>query len=79
MTDKELIQALRCCSRTNIEPDCKNCPRFAVDCSCFVCMMGLVRLTANRLEALLAENERLKAQLPKWRLPQRTLSSDWEK
>lgn len=65
MTDKELIQALRCCSRTNIEPDCKKCPRLAIDCSCLACTIGLIRLTADRLETLLAENERLKAQLPK--------------
>ena len=58
MTDKELIQALRCCGSTNDEV-CKDCP---VKKECHETIGNPAALSAAyRLEALLAENERLKA------------------
>lgn len=55
MTDKELIQALRRCD----SGDCCNCPAEPSDSRCVhEVHWGAV---ADRLEALLAENERLKA------------------
>lgn len=63
MKDKELIQALRCCGSTN-EDACKGCP---VKKECHENIGNpAASAAADRLEALLAENERLKAQLPKW-------------
>lgn len=57
MTDKELIQALRCCG---VGQSCKKCPANSE------CYKVSYKYAADRLEAMLAENERLKAQLPKW-------------
>lgn len=51
MSDKELIQALRCCEKLN---GCCVCPACEDDCRGVSCGHA-----AGRLEALLAENEQL--------------------
>ena len=79
MTDKEYIERLqKMTDRELIEDVREQAEGFSGKSGCVYTSEWYTRV-ANRLEDLLAENERLKAQLPKWRLPQRTLSSDWEK
>lgn len=58
MTDQELIKALRMCNTAN----CGECLKTHTVCWRKKWMSD----AAARLEALLAENERLKAQVPKW-------------
>lgn len=58
MTDKELIQALRNCPGTY----CYDC-EYLAECP----HEGGFGNIAARLEALLTEVEKLKAQMPKWR------------
>lgn len=66
MTDLELIQAVRCCVSSPKRDGCRNtCVFFNGDINCCIPEMG--KAVADRLEALLAENELLKAQVPKWR------------
>lgn len=57
MTDKELIQALRYCEDNPVEFQCADCP-YKLSCN-DICMTT----AADRLEALLAENVRLKAMI----------------
>ena len=57
MTDKELIQALKCCGSDGY--NCRACPCFD-ECEAD-CGNRAPALAVDRLEALLAENERLKA------------------
>lgn len=65
MNDRELIQALRCCVSSPHRDGCRNtCVFYNGDINCCIPEMG--KAVADRLEALLAENERLKSQLPKW-------------
>lgn len=62
MTDKELIQMLRTCHRT----ECVDCEARAI---CDIVIDEEIQMdvyVADRLEALLAEGEKLKAQAPKW-------------
>lgn len=66
MTDKELLQALRCCGSDGY--NCRECPCFD-ECEAD-CGNRAPALAANRLEALLAENEHLREvtkMVPKWR------------
>lgn len=59
MTDKELIQAARVCQRTR---GCGSCAQFN-ECPGRAAYLAMA---ADRLESLLAENERLKVQVPTW-------------
>lgn len=61
MTDQELIRAVRFCYKGMYS--CDNCPNKSDENACR--MVDALEL-ADRLEALLAENERLKAQVSKW-------------
>lgn len=61
MTDLELIQAIRHCYEGD---NCKTCLYKPGSVECYQVYPTSV---ADRMEALLAENERLKAQLPKWK------------
>lgn len=60
MTDKELIEILRCCRKATSCLLCEACK----DCGD---IERVLEQAGDRLEALASENERLKAQLPKWR------------
>lgn len=66
MTDKELIQALRHCASDD-EYGCLRCPG---ESTCDECTGKSLLDAADRLEALLAENEHLREvtkMMPKWR------------
>lgn len=75
MNDSYIIQVMRHCGKfSNDMLTCKGCPADGDGCA------GAYLAAADRLEALLAENERLKAQLPKWvsvkeRLPETELET----
>lgn len=59
--DRFLIDVLRHCGRSsNASYTCKGCPADKSGCA------GAYLAAADRLESLLAENARLKAQIPKW-------------
>lgn len=62
MDDSYIIQVMRHCGKfSNDTLTCKGCPAAGDGCA------GAYLAAADRLEALLTENARLKAQLPKWR------------
>lgn len=62
MDDSYIIQVMRRCGKGSSDIlTCKGCPADGDGCA------SVYLETAARLEALLAENDRLKAQLPKWR------------
>lgn len=66
MTDQELIKALRCCiSYANCDM-CQSECIFYKDPKSSECIPAMGETVIARLEALLAENEGLKAQVPKW-------------
>lgn len=63
MTDKEFIQSFRECMK---RPDCEGCPwTFGRD-GCNIGIFSNPVELVNRLEVLLAENERLRAQTHEW-------------
>lgn len=64
MTDLELIKALQHCSKT--DTGCSECPRQKLGEPMLKCTANVIREAIDRLQALIAENERLKVQGPKW-------------
>ena len=62
MTDKEIIQALRICSRRTDAQTCAECPLFdSEDCRGDM-MVG----AADLIERLTAENTALREKVPQW-------------
>lgn len=55
MTEKEVVQALRCCSDPN-SGGCRFCLLYDVEC----CHSGLMRTAADTIERMLAEMEELR-------------------
>lgn len=66
MTDQELIKALRCCTSDSDCDRCKSECIFHKSPDPNDCIPEMGKAVADRLETLLAEVERLKAQVPKW-------------
>lgn len=67
MTDKELIKAVQCCTS---EPNFERCKLECIFCKGpdpNDCIPEMGKAAAAKLEALLAENEELKAKVPRWR------------
>lgn len=64
MTDKELIQLYKMCNELET---CEGCPERSYFDPCPIDRYCDLDDLIPRLEALLAENERLKSQVPKWR------------
>lgn len=59
MTEKEIVQTLRCCSDPN-SGECRFCRLYDVEC----CNSSLMRTAADTIERLLAENAELREKVP---------------
>ena len=59
MTDKEIVQALRCCA----EGECKDC---AMHEDTHRCQENLLDKAAEAIERLTAENAALREKVPQW-------------
>lgn len=62
MTDKEIIQALRVCSRRTDAQTCTECPLFDSE----DCMGDMMVGAADLIERLTAENAALREKVPQW-------------
>lgn len=62
MTDKEIIQALRVCSRRTDAQTCAECPLFDSE----DCMGDMMVGAADLIERLTAENTALREKVPRW-------------
>ena len=62
MTDKEIIQALRICSRRTDAQTCTECPLFDSE----DCMGDMMVGAADLIERLTAENTALREKVPQW-------------
>ena len=62
MTDKEIIQALRICSRRTDVQTCTGCPLFDNE----DCMGDMMVGAADLIERLTAENAALREKVPQW-------------
>lgn len=62
MTDKEIIQALRICSRRTDAQTCAECPLFDSE----DCMGDMMVGAADLIERLTAENTALREKVPQW-------------
>lgn len=62
MTDKEIIQALRICSRRTDAQTCTECPLFDSE----DCMGDMMVGAADLIERLTAENAALREKVPQW-------------
>lgn len=61
MTDKEIIQAMRCCA-THIEKGCGLCPQMKY----VRCTERLEYEAITMIERLIAENAELRENVPQW-------------
>lgn len=61
MTDQEIVQALRCCSRIE-HTSCAPCPLFEEDDD--KCSSHLAGAAANLIERLTAENAAMREKVP---------------
>ena len=61
MTDKEIIRALRICSRRTDAQTCTECPLDSEDC-----MGDMMVGAADLIERLTAENAALREKVPQW-------------
>lgn len=74
MTDKEIIQALRICSRRTDAQTCAECPLFdSEDCRGDM-MVG----AADLIERLTAENTALREKVPQWISVEDRLPEVWK-
>lgn len=62
MTDKEIIQELRICSRRTDAQTCTECPLFDSE----DCMGDMMVGAADLIERLTAENAALREKVPQW-------------
>ena len=62
MTDKEIIRALRICSRRTDVQACTECPLFDNE----DCMGDMMAGAADLIERLTAENAALREKVPRW-------------
>lgn len=62
MTDKEIVQALRVCSRRTDAQTCAKCPLFDSE----DCMGDMMVGAADLIERLTAENAALREKVPQW-------------
>lgn len=62
MTDKEIIRALRICSRRTDAQTCTECPLFDSE----DCMGDMMVGAADLIERLTAENAALREKVPQW-------------
>ena len=58
MTDKEIIQALRCCASGESEEECPFTKKYGCD--------GCPKVSADLIERLTAENAALREKVPRW-------------
>ena len=58
MTDKEIVQALRCCA----EGECKDCQLYGK----IACVETLCKYALDLIERLTAENAALREKVPQW-------------
>lgn len=71
MTDKEIVQALRCCA----EGECKDC---AMHEDKQRCQENLLDKAAEAIERLTAENAALREQIPQWISVEDRLPEAWK-
>lgn len=62
MTDKEIVQSLRICSRRTDAQTCAECPLFDSE----DCMGDMMAGAADLIEHLTAENAALREKVPQW-------------
>ena len=58
MTDKEIVQALRCCASGESEGECPFTEKYGCD--------GCPKVSADLIERLTAENAALREKVPQW-------------
>lgn len=58
MTDKEIVQALRCCASGESEEECPFTKKYGCD--------GCPKVSADLIERLTAENAALREKVPQW-------------
>lgn len=75
MTDKEIIQTLRICSRRTDVQTCAECPLFDSE----DCMGDMMVGAADLIERLTAENAALREKVPQWISVEEKLPADYIK
>ena len=64
MTDKEIVQALRCMATRDERRDCEIAKRSQLGCA--ECISSYIRAAAAAIERLTAENAALREKVPQW-------------
>ena len=75
MTEKEIIRALRVCSRRTDAQTCAKCPLFDSE----DCMGDMMVGAADLIERLTAENAALREKVPQWISVEEKLPADYIK
>lgn len=68
MTDKEIVQALRCCASGESEEECPFTKKYGCD--------GCPKVSADLIERLTAENAALREKVPQWISVEEKLPAD---
>ena len=68
MTDKEIVQALRCCASGESEEECPFTEKYGCD--------GCPKVSADLIERLTAENAALREKVPQWISVEEKLPTD---
>ena len=71
MTDKEIVQALRCCASGESEEECPFTKKYGCD--------GCQKVSADLIERLTAENAALREKVPQWISVEEKLPADYIK
>lgn len=71
MTDKEIVQALRCCASGESEEECPFTKKYGCD--------GCPKVSADLIERLTAENAALREKVPQWISVEEKLPADYIK
>ena len=70
MTDKEIVQALRCCASGESEEECPFTEKYGCD--------GCPKVSADLIERLTAENAALREKVPQWISVEERLPEAWK-
>ena len=76
MTEKEIVQALRCMATRDERRDCEIAKRSQLGCA--ECISSYIRDAADAIERLTAENAALREKVPQWVSVEDRLPEAWK-